>query len=74
MATTLAPITGRFSLAAIAAQFRAWRAQQAEAARRDRIYRRTLAALSAMTDADLADIGIPRFMIAEIAADHAARA
>lgn len=59
--------------AGLAAVFRAMRDDLALRARRRAAYRRTLADLSAMSDRDLADIGIARFMIEDIAAEAAAR-
>ena len=42
--------------------------------RRNRAYRKTFAELSGMSDRDLADIGISRIMIADVATEAAARA
>ncbi len=74
MAHSATLIAGGFSFSGTTSQLRVWRDARLEAARRGDVYRRTLAELGAMTDADLADIGIARFMIADIAADAAARA
>jgi uncharacterized protein YjiS (DUF1127 family) len=41
---------------------------------RSRAFDRTCAALQAMSDRDLADIGITRFMIGDVAAEQARRA
>jgi uncharacterized protein YjiS (DUF1127 family) len=57
----------------IASTVRSIRAGLAETARRNRAYHRTFAQLDAMTDRDLADIGITRFMIGDVAAEAAAR-
>jgi uncharacterized protein YjiS (DUF1127 family) len=48
-------------------------ARLAEARARDHAYRRTYRELDQMSDRDLADIGITRFMIGDIAAEAAAR-
>jgi uncharacterized protein YjiS (DUF1127 family) len=74
MAHSATVTAGGFSFSGIVATLRVWRDARLDAARRDAVYRRTLAELGAMTDKDLADIGIARFMIADIAADAAARA
>ena len=74
MTRTANPGLGTFALPGIAAFFRNWREARAKAARRNRAYHRTFAALDGMSDSDLADIGIPRLMIADIAAEQAARA
>lgn len=58
----------------LAAAFRALLARRADSHRRDAVYRKTYRVLDRMTDRDLADIGIPRFAIADIAAEAAARA
>ena len=42
--------------------------------RRNAAYRKTARELDQMTDRDLADIGITRFMIADVAAEAARRA
>jgi uncharacterized protein YjiS (DUF1127 family) len=48
-------------------------ASYADSARRNAAYRRTYRELDQMSDRDLADIGITRFMIADVAAEAAAR-
>ena len=58
----------------IAAFVRTLRKTMATKARRNRAYQRTLAELSGMTDKDLADIGITRYMIRDIALEAANRA
>ncbi len=68
--STQAPLFGN----GLAAAFRDFLARREDSRRRDRAYRRTYRELDQMTDRDLADIGIPRFMIADIAAEAAARA
>lgn len=45
----------------------------AKGRKRDRAYRKTYRELDQMSDRDLADIGITRFMIADVAAEAAAR-
>lgn len=74
MAHSATLTAGGFFFSGIISQLRVWRDARLEAARRGNVYRRTLTELGAMTDTDLADIGIARFMIADIAADAAARA
>jgi uncharacterized protein YjiS (DUF1127 family) len=74
MAHSATLTAGGFSVSGIVSRLRAWRNARLDAARRGAVYRRTLAELGAMTDTDLADIGIARFMIADVAADAAARA
>ena len=74
MAHSATHTAGGFSFSGIIASLRVWRDARIEAARRGAVYRRTAAELGAMSDTDLADIGIARFMIADIAADEAARA
>ncbi len=74
MAHSATLTAGGFSFSGIISQLRIWRDARLEAARRGDVYRRTLTELGAMTDNDLADIGIARFMISDIAADEAARA
>jgi uncharacterized protein YjiS (DUF1127 family) len=74
MAHSATLTAGGFSFSGIVSHLRAWRDARFEAARRGKVYRRTLTELGAMTDNDLADIGISRFMIADVAADAAARA
>lgn len=74
MAHSATLTAGGFSFSGIVSSLRAWRDARLDAARRGEVYRRTLNELGAMTDNDLADIGIARFMIADIAADEAARA
>ena len=74
MAHSATRTAGGFSSSGVVAYLRAWRDARIDAARRGAVYRRTLAELGAMTDSDLADIGITRFMIADIAAEEAARA
>jgi len=49
-------------------------ARRSDRARRDRAYRKTYRELDRMSDRDLADIGITRFMIADVAAEAAALA
>lgn len=46
----------------------------ADRIRRMAVYQQTRSELEAMTDRDLADIGITRFMIADLAREAAARA
>ncbi len=65
---------GGFSFSGIVSHLRVWRDARSETARRAAVYRRTLSELGTMSDSDLADIGISRFMIADVAADEAARA
>ncbi len=74
MATTAPRIAGFFLQNRIASFLRTAAAQISEKTRRNRAYRNTYAQLAAMTDHDLADIGITRFMIADVAAEAAARA
>jgi uncharacterized protein YjiS (DUF1127 family) len=74
MAHSATLTAGGFSFSGIIASLRVWRDARIDAARRGEVYRRTLTELGAMTDNDLADIGTARFMIADIAADEAARA
>ena len=74
MAHSATLTAGGFSFSGLISQLRIWRDARLEAARRGDVYRRTLTELGAMTDSDLADIGIARFMISDIAADEAARA
>jgi uncharacterized protein YjiS (DUF1127 family) len=74
MAHSATLTAGGFSFSGIVSSLRTWRDARIDAARRAEVYRRTLNELGAMTDNDLADIGIARFMIADIAADEAARA
>lgn len=74
MAHSATVTAGGFSFSGMVSHLRAWRDARSAAARRGAVYRRTLAELGAMTDKDLADIGIARFMISDIAADAAARA
>ncbi len=74
MAHSATLTAGGFSFSGISASLRLWRDARIDAARRGEVYRRTAAELGAMSDNDLADIGIARFMIADIAADEAARA
>lgn len=74
MAHTAQSVAGLFPTQGIAGVLHTIRARHAEASRRDRAYRQTLEQLSAMTDSDLADIGITRFMIRDVAADAARRA
>ena len=74
MAHSATLTAGGFFFSGIISQLRGWRDARLEAARRGNVYRRTLTELGAMTDNDLADIGIARFMISDIAADEAARA
>ncbi|WP_420858535.1 DUF1127 domain-containing protein [Marivivens marinus] len=50
------------------------RAELAERARKNRVYRDTLNELAVMTDRDLADIGISRSMIKGVALEAAKRA
>jgi uncharacterized protein YjiS (DUF1127 family) len=68
--TTHAPLLGN----GLGAAFRAVLARMADSRKRDRAYRKTYRELDQMTDRDLADIGITRFMIADVAAEAAARA
>jgi uncharacterized protein YjiS (DUF1127 family) len=49
-------------------------ARMADDRKRTLAYRKTRSELEQMTDKDLADIGIARFMIRDIAAEAAARA
>ncbi len=58
----------------IRAFLRSTLATMADARRRDRAYRKTYRELDQMSDRDLADIGITRFMIGDIAEEAAARA
>ena len=74
MAHSATLTAGGFSFSGIVSHLRAWRGARMETARRSTVYRRTLAELASMSDTDLADIGIPRFMIADVAADEADRA
>ncbi len=67
MNTTLAPTFGGLTGA-----FATLRRTLAEKARRAHAYRQTYNQLDAMTDRDLADIGISRLQIAEIAEEAAA--
>jgi len=74
MAHSATLTAGGFSFSGIVSHLHAWRDARMETARRSTVYRRTLAELGSMSDTDLADIGISRFMIADVAADEAARA
>lgn len=58
----------------LGAVLRAVLARIEDGRRRNRAYRRTQRELTQMSDRDLADIGITRFMIDDIAAEAAARA
>jgi len=57
--------------AGLMARFEALRSAGAQLLRRRRIYSRTLAELSALTDRELADLGISRFDIARVAREAA---
>ena len=74
MIHTATNAAGATIFSAIATYVQSTRRKIALDARRSRAYRRTFDALSAMTDSDLADIGITRFMITDVAAEAAARA
>lgn len=74
MPTTAPRIADFFAPSSIVGFFRSATAKISEKARRDRAYKTTYAQLDAMTDNDLADIGIARFMIADVAAEAAERA
>jgi uncharacterized protein YjiS (DUF1127 family) len=67
-------VAGVTHVSGIAAFFRSLRETMADKTRRDQAYRRTLAELGGMTDKDLADIGITRYMIRDIAIEAANRA
>jgi len=73
MAHSASAFAGVPSVSGFFDHLRALRAARAEASRRDRAYRTTYAQLDEMTDADLADIGISRHNIADIAQEAAAR-
>lgn len=60
--------------AGLAAWLRSGLATLGAALRRERAFRATHAQLDAMSDRDLADIGITRFMITDVAREAAARA
>lgn len=64
MTTAVAAKSRSFSLAAF---FAGWR----EAMLRDRVYRQTVKELSRLSDRELADIGIHRSMISQVAYDGA---
>jgi uncharacterized protein YjiS (DUF1127 family) len=68
--STTLPAAGNW----LADAFTRWRMQLAEKARRGHAYRTTYAQLDAMTDRELADIGISRLQIAEIAEEAASAA
>jgi uncharacterized protein YjiS (DUF1127 family) len=55
------------------AMLQSYLANLADMRARDRAYRKTYRELDQMSDRDLADIGITRFMIADVAAEAAAR-
>ena len=52
---------------------RSFLANLADSRKRENAYRKTYRELDQMSDRDLADIGITRFMIADVAAEAAAR-
>lgn len=54
--------------------FNALRDELAARINRSRVYRKTFNELNAMSDRELADIGLSRIQIADIAADTAAQA
>lgn len=56
------------------ARLSGFRAELAERARKNRVYRETYNELAAMTARDLADIGISRSMIKSVALEAARRA
>lgn len=68
--STTLPVSGSW----LTDTFTRWRMQLAEKARRGHAYRTTYAQLDAMTDRELADIGISRLQIAEIAEEAASAA
>jgi uncharacterized protein YjiS (DUF1127 family) len=68
--STTLPVTGSW----LADTFTRWRMQLADKARRSHAYRTTYTQLNAMTDRELADIGISRLQIAEIAEEAASAA
>jgi uncharacterized protein YjiS (DUF1127 family) len=71
MTTSLGGLLGGSSFGAA---LRALFTRLADRQRRVAAYRQTMRELDQMSDRDLADIGITRFMIADIAAEAAARA
>jgi uncharacterized protein YjiS (DUF1127 family) len=74
MAIATHPPLGLHIGASLGTVLRTALARRADRARRDRAYRKTYRELDQMSDRDLADIGITRFMIADVAAEAAALA
>jgi len=74
MSQSTISLAGGFDLSGIANTYRTLRAALADRANRIAVYRQTYAELDSMSDRDLADIGIARFMIADVAAEAAAMA
>ncbi len=74
MTTSTQRTTSLFVGDGVLAHLSALRDTAARHFRKNRAYRATYAQLDAMSDRDLADIGITRFMIADVAHDAAARA
>lgn len=63
--------TGSSTGSGFGQRFTAFRAAMADRYARNRVYRTTVTELSALTDRELADLGINRSMIGSIAADAA---
>jgi uncharacterized protein YjiS (DUF1127 family) len=67
----MAYVNSSRSRSGLADRLAAYLADVREAARRYRVYRRTLAELNSMSDRDLADIGLYRGQIEDVAAEAA---
>lgn len=74
MAYATPTTTHSHPLAGLRGALRSFLAHLADSRKRAAAYRQTFDELDRMSDRDLADIGITRFMIADVAAEAASRA